>query len=119
MEKSFCVHFLLYSIISLQAWDVLKETEYIEDPVLTIAYRLIWLDYWFGFNLMYQPYLATGSVFGAYVEGPSAGVGAEVAHLPGTPIASAGASAEASACKAGVKAGPVFAEFNPNLVSKL
>ncbi len=68
---------------------------------------------------MCQPFPAKASVFGAYAEGPSAGVGAEVAHLPGTPIASAGASAEASACKAGVKAGPVFAEFNPNLVSKL
>jgi len=66
-----------------------------------------------------QPFPAKAGLFEAYAEGPSAGVGAEVAHLPGTPIASAGASAEASACKAGVKAGPAILEFNPNLVSKL
>jgi hypothetical protein len=77
--------------------------------------KQIFLD----FNLLCQPFPAKASLFEAYAEGPSAGVGAEVAHLPGTPIASAGASAEASACKAGVKAGPAILEFNPNLVSKL
>ena len=56
-----------------------------------------------------------GQHFEAYAEGPSAGVGAEAAHLPGTPLASAGAGAEASLCKAGVKVGPAVAEFNPNL----
>ena len=54
-------------------------------------------------------------MFGAYAEGPSAGIRAEAAQIPYTPIAGAAATAEASLCKAGVRAGPVVAEFNPNL----
>nr|XP_053641394.1 uncharacterized protein LOC128695028 isoform X1 [Cherax quadricarinatus] len=55
------------------------------------------------------------TVFGAYAEGPCAGVGAKFAHVPLTPIIGAAAGAEASFCKAGVTAGPVVAEVNLNL----
>jgi hypothetical protein len=62
---------------------------------------------------IYSHFLANASIFKAYAEGPSAGAGA--AHLPFTPLASVFFEAEASLCKAGVKAGPLVAEFNPNL----
>jgi hypothetical protein len=58
---------------------------------------------------------AKASLFGAYAEGPSAGASAEACHVPFTPLAGASAQAEASLCKAGVRAGPAIAEFNPNL----
>ena len=35
--------------------------------------------------------------------------------MRGTPLAGAAIGAEASLCKAGVRAGPAVAEFNPNL----
>ena len=54
-------------------------------------------------------------MFEAYAEGPNAGVGAEAHHVPYTPFGKAEASLSASLGKAGVRAGPVVAEFNPNL----
>ena len=58
---------------------------------------------------------ASSGIFGAYAEGPSAGANAEAAHMQGTPLAGAAIGVEASLCKAGVRAGPLAAEFNPNL----
>ena len=58
---------------------------------------------------------AKASIFGAYAEGPCAGVSAEAAHIPITPFAGASVGAEASLFKAGIKAGPAIAEINQNL----
>ena len=63
----------------------------------------------------YLTFSANAGVFEAYAEGPNAGVGAEAHHVPYTPFGKAEASVSASLGKAGVRAGPVVAEFNPNL----
>ena len=62
---------------------------------------------------------ASYGIFSCKAEGPSFSASAEANHVPFTPVAEASAKVELSACKAGVYAGPLGAEFNPNIKTGL